>query len=299
MPSLVAAEEGSFSAAGRVLRIAQPTIGRQIATLEEELGVALFERIGNAIKRTSAGLDLMAHLRAMGDAASRVTELAHAIRRLKPPRETDLVGVSPKDPTFEMTAATSPVRRCRGRIEARPSPTMVPVGLWGSSVMAPYSTTYREMENLAGGKHDRGRRSHARRSGCRQLRARVRAQIVERAGARRRPTCTRQAQGIRARAHVEGEASCEVGRARRLEGSCKLDLRTYDRHTGWIVRVNPHAASVREGQVDATNRRRTTAEAPERGPRPTSPFLVRWLRGEPGPHRFLRFLRRRLQRNCL
>src|SRR5271170_6260540 len=70
---LVAAEEGSFSAAGRVLRIAQPTIGRQVAALEEELGVALFERIGNAIKPTSAGLDLMEHLRAMGDAATRVS----------------------------------------------------------------------------------------------------------------------------------------------------------------------------------------------------------------------------------
>ena len=70
---LVAAEEGSFSAAGRVLRIAQPTIGRQVAALEEELGVVLFERIGNAIKLTSAGLDLMEHLRTMGDAATRVS----------------------------------------------------------------------------------------------------------------------------------------------------------------------------------------------------------------------------------
>lgn len=70
---LVAAEEGSFSAAGRVLGIAQTTIGRQVAALEEELGVALFERIGNAIKPTSTGLDLMEHLRAMGDAATRVS----------------------------------------------------------------------------------------------------------------------------------------------------------------------------------------------------------------------------------
>jgi DNA-binding transcriptional LysR family regulator len=70
---LVAAEEGSFSAAGRVLGIAQPTIGRQVAALEEELGVALVERVGNAIKLTSPGLDLMDHLRAMGDAATRVS----------------------------------------------------------------------------------------------------------------------------------------------------------------------------------------------------------------------------------
>jgi DNA-binding transcriptional LysR family regulator len=73
---LVAAEEGSFSAAGRVLSTAQPTIGRQVAALEEELGVALFERIGNTIKLTSPGLDLMEHLRAMGDAATRVSMTA-------------------------------------------------------------------------------------------------------------------------------------------------------------------------------------------------------------------------------
>jgi DNA-binding transcriptional LysR family regulator len=70
---LVTAEEGSFSAAGRALGIAQPTIGRQVAALEEELGVALFERVGHALEVTSAGLDLMDHVRAMSDAATRVS----------------------------------------------------------------------------------------------------------------------------------------------------------------------------------------------------------------------------------
>lgn len=70
---LVTAEEGSFSAAGRALGIAQPTIGRQVAALEEELGVVLFARAGNAITLAPAGLDLMEHLRAMGEAATRVS----------------------------------------------------------------------------------------------------------------------------------------------------------------------------------------------------------------------------------
>jgi DNA-binding transcriptional LysR family regulator len=43
---LVVAEERSFSAAARALGASQPTIGRQVAALEAELGVALFERIG-------------------------------------------------------------------------------------------------------------------------------------------------------------------------------------------------------------------------------------------------------------
>ncbi len=70
---LVAAEEGSFSAAGRALQMAQPTIGRQVAALEEALGVLLFERVGNALELTSVGLDLMDHLRVMSDAATRVS----------------------------------------------------------------------------------------------------------------------------------------------------------------------------------------------------------------------------------
>jgi DNA-binding transcriptional LysR family regulator len=70
---LVAAEEGSLSAAGRALDIAQPTIGRQVAALEEELGVALFERVGHTLELTAAGLDLVDHVRAMNDAATRVS----------------------------------------------------------------------------------------------------------------------------------------------------------------------------------------------------------------------------------
>lgn len=70
---LVTAEEGSFSAAGRALGIAQPTIGRQVGALEEELGVVLFERVGSALVLTAAGLDLLEHARAMGEAARRVS----------------------------------------------------------------------------------------------------------------------------------------------------------------------------------------------------------------------------------
>lgn len=70
---LVTAEEGSFSAAGRALGIAQPTIGRQVGALEEELGVALFERVGSALVLTAAGLDVLEHARAMGEAARHVS----------------------------------------------------------------------------------------------------------------------------------------------------------------------------------------------------------------------------------
>ena len=68
---LVTAEEGSLSAAARALKMTQPTLGRQVTALERELGVALFERRGRGLELTPSGLDLVEHVRAMGDAASR------------------------------------------------------------------------------------------------------------------------------------------------------------------------------------------------------------------------------------
>lgn len=70
---LVTAEEGSLSAAARALDMAQPTVGRQVKAFEEEVGVLLFERIGNGLKLTSSGLELVEHVRAMGEAAGRVS----------------------------------------------------------------------------------------------------------------------------------------------------------------------------------------------------------------------------------
>ena len=69
----VVAEERSFSAAGRALGLSQPTVGRQVAALEQELGVALFERVGHTLTLTSAGADLVEHVRVMNDAATRVS----------------------------------------------------------------------------------------------------------------------------------------------------------------------------------------------------------------------------------
>jgi len=70
---LVTAEEGSLSAAARALGLTQPTVGRQVAALEAELGVTLFERIGRSLALTKSGLELLDHVRAMGEAANRVS----------------------------------------------------------------------------------------------------------------------------------------------------------------------------------------------------------------------------------
>lgn len=70
---LVTAEEGTLSAAARALGLTQPTLGRQVTALEDELGVALFERDGRRLILTPAGLELLDHVRVMGDAAQKIS----------------------------------------------------------------------------------------------------------------------------------------------------------------------------------------------------------------------------------
>ena len=73
---LATAEEGSFSAAARALKTTQPTIGRQIAALEESLGVTLVERNARGLAITQPGRDLLDHVRAMGEAATLISMTA-------------------------------------------------------------------------------------------------------------------------------------------------------------------------------------------------------------------------------
>lgn len=70
---LATVEEGSLSAAARALGLTQPTLGRQVAALEDELGIVLFERVGKSLELTPSGLELLDHVRAMRDAANRIS----------------------------------------------------------------------------------------------------------------------------------------------------------------------------------------------------------------------------------
>lgn len=70
---LATVEEGSLSAAGRALGLTQPTLGRQVTALEQALGIVLFERVGRSLELTSSGVELLEHVRAMRDAANRVS----------------------------------------------------------------------------------------------------------------------------------------------------------------------------------------------------------------------------------
>jgi DNA-binding transcriptional LysR family regulator len=55
----IVAESGSFSKAGETLFLTQPAISKRIASLEDRLGMKLFDRIGKHISLTEAGRALL------------------------------------------------------------------------------------------------------------------------------------------------------------------------------------------------------------------------------------------------
>jgi DNA-binding transcriptional LysR family regulator len=70
---LAVAETGSFTAAAKALGSSQPTVGRQIAELEAQLGTPVFRRETRGHRLTEAGLRLIDHARAMNLAAARLS----------------------------------------------------------------------------------------------------------------------------------------------------------------------------------------------------------------------------------
>jgi DNA-binding transcriptional LysR family regulator len=69
------AECGSISKAAKELGYAQPTVTFQIKQLEEELGILLFDRIGNHISLTEAGMTLL-------DYSSRIISLENEVKSI-------------------------------------------------------------------------------------------------------------------------------------------------------------------------------------------------------------------------
>src|SRR5258708_36669207 len=62
---IAAADEGSFSAAGRRLRRAQSVVSQVLANLEGQLGVKLFDRSARVPVLTNQGRALLANARAV------------------------------------------------------------------------------------------------------------------------------------------------------------------------------------------------------------------------------------------
>ena len=74
------ADLGTVSKAAERLHIAQPALSRQIATLEEEFGLRLFDRVGRRILLTTEGEQLLSHCRGLLNYARAVSEQAEVLR---------------------------------------------------------------------------------------------------------------------------------------------------------------------------------------------------------------------------
>lgn len=74
------AELGTVSKAALRLRIAQPALSRQLISLEHELGLRLFDRIGRRLLLTGEGEQLLSGCRVLLNSASAVTEQAQLLR---------------------------------------------------------------------------------------------------------------------------------------------------------------------------------------------------------------------------
>jgi DNA-binding transcriptional LysR family regulator len=75
------AELGTVSKAATRLHVAQPALSRQIANLEDELGVKLFDRVGRRLLLTSDGEQLLSDGRGLLNYARALGEHAQVLRR--------------------------------------------------------------------------------------------------------------------------------------------------------------------------------------------------------------------------
>ena len=109
---LAVAEEGSLSAAATVLCVTQPTITRQIAALEADINVTLFERTGRSVTLTEAGLELLEHVRVMATGANMMSLAAsgksQAIEGQVRITATDMTAAYLLPPMLERIRAVAP-----------------------------------------------------------------------------------------------------------------------------------------------------------------------------------------------
>lgn len=74
------ADHAHFGRAAEACHVSQPTLSGQIAKLEDELGIEIFQRAGRSIRPTEAGEEIIAHARRALAAAQDITDSARAHR---------------------------------------------------------------------------------------------------------------------------------------------------------------------------------------------------------------------------
>ncbi|GAA0907424.1 LysR family transcriptional regulator [Rothia nasimurium] len=105
---IAAAEQGSFSAAGRKLRRAQSVVSQTLHNLEAQLGVSLFDRSGRYPRLTEAGVALLTEARGVADQMDSFKARARAMKDGLEPELSVVVDVM-----YPMEGLTRAAAHCR------------------------------------------------------------------------------------------------------------------------------------------------------------------------------------------
>src|SRR4029077_12497036 len=92
-------DAGGVHRAAVQLHLSQPAVSRQIQSLESELGVPLFDRVGRRVQLTSEGEDLLRGSRRLLAEAESLAERAGALRK----GETGILRVGATPQAIEST----------------------------------------------------------------------------------------------------------------------------------------------------------------------------------------------------
>lgn len=114
---LVTAETGSLTAAAKLLRTSQPTVGRRVSALEESLGVVLFERSKNSLFLTPQGERILEALQGMEQVANNAIMVAKGATESLAGAVT--VAVSQVDAFFKMPALIAELRQLEPTIQIK------------------------------------------------------------------------------------------------------------------------------------------------------------------------------------
>lgn len=115
---LAIAEHGHFGRAAEACGVSQPTLSIQLRKLEEQLGVALFERGGKAVVPTAACERLLGHVRGAVAEADAILATARALR--DPLSGRFRLGIIPTLAPYLLPLVYAPLREALPRLELEP-----------------------------------------------------------------------------------------------------------------------------------------------------------------------------------
>ncbi|MBV9785881.1 MAG: LysR family transcriptional regulator [Acidisphaera sp.] len=115
---LAVAEHRNFGRAAEACRISQPTLSVQVRRLEEQLGVALFERTSRTVAPTAACERLIGHVRAAVAEMDAILDIARALR--DPLAGRLRLGIVPTLAPYLLPLVFAPLREALPALELEP-----------------------------------------------------------------------------------------------------------------------------------------------------------------------------------